>query len=167
MDVLPHALTLTPAEASDVARRLYGLDAAASPLPRERDQNFLLQTAADDRFVLKIANSTDERALLEAQTAALAHVARVTTLCPRVVPGLEDNGLAEIASAAGARHFIRLLTWVDGVPLGSVPYHSSDLLEDLGRAVAELDAALDGFDHPAIHRDFYWDLANGFSLVRE
>src|SRR5258706_2057560 len=103
MDVLQHAPTLTPAEASDVARRLYGLDADASPLPSERDQNFLLQTATGDRFVLKVANGTDERALLEAQTAALAHVARVTTLCPRVIADLEDNGLAEIASAKGAR----------------------------------------------------------------
>ena len=166
MDVLQFTPALTPSEASDIARRLYGIDADASPLPSERDQNFLLLTAAGDRFVLKIANSTDDRALLDAQNAALAHVGRRTTLCPRVVPAVDGALISETASASGVRHFVRLLSWLPGAPLGSVPDHSSELLEDLGRKVAELDAALDGFDHPAIHREFYWDLARGLSLVR-
>jgi hypothetical protein len=33
------------------------------------------------------------------------------------------------------------------------------LLEDLGRRVGALAGALATFDHPAIHRDFHWDLA--------
>jgi 4-aminobutyrate aminotransferase-like enzyme len=43
---------------------------------------------------------------------------------------------------------------------------TAELLVDLGRSVAELDGTLEGFDHPAIHRDFYWDLAQGIPLVR-
>jgi Ser/Thr protein kinase RdoA (MazF antagonist) len=35
----------------------------------------------------------------------------------------------------------------------------------LGRAVGRLDAALADFDHPAIHRDFHWDLANAASVI--
>jgi 4-aminobutyrate aminotransferase-like enzyme/Ser/Thr protein kinase RdoA (MazF antagonist) len=167
MDVILRAPALTPAEAAELARRLFGLAVEACVLPSERDQNFRLQTAAGDRFVLKIANSTDDRALLDAQNAALLHVGRRITLCPRVVPGVDGAAVVEIASKTGARHFVRLLTWIDGVPLGSVPDHSPELLEDLGSRVAELDAALDGFDHPAIHRDFYWDLTKGLPLVRE
>ena len=167
MDVLQHAPVLTRAEAEALARRVYGLEAHASPLPSERDQNFLLSTGAGDRFVLKIANSTDDRALLEAQNVALAHVGRRTTLCPRLVSSLDGGDIVEVTPASGGRHLVRLLTWVDGVPLGSVADQPADLLEDLGRRVAELDAALDGFDHPAIRRDLYWDLAGGLPLVRE
>ena len=166
MDVLHHAPALTPGEAAETARRLYGVDGDASPLPSERDQNFLLRTGTD-RFVFKIANSTDGLDLLEAQNAALAHAARRTTLCPRVVPGLDGAGITRMTSAAGARHFVRLLTWIDGKPLGSLPHHPPALLDDLGCKIAELDAALDGFDHPAIHRHFYWDLAQGLEVVRE
>src|SRR6202012_1762718 len=36
---------------------------------------------------------------------------------------------------------------------------------DLGERLGELDAALAPFDHPAIHRDFYWDLAGGRAIV--
>ena len=167
-DVLLQAPALSLSEALQFARVLYGIEADGHGLPSERDQNFHLQTVAGDRFVLKIANVTDERGLLEAQTAALAHVARRTALCPRLVPGIDGGAIQAITSAGGVRHFVRLLTWVEGVPLGSVPEdHSPDLLEAVGRAVAELDAALHGFDHPAIHREFYWDLAAGLSLVRE
>jgi Ser/Thr protein kinase RdoA (MazF antagonist) len=41
------------------------------------------------------------------------------------------------------------------------------LLEQIGERVAELDCALGGFDHPAIHRDFYWDLAKARDTIRE
>jgi 4-aminobutyrate aminotransferase-like enzyme/Ser/Thr protein kinase RdoA (MazF antagonist) len=166
-EVLLNAPRLSWEEALEFVMSAYGIEGEGTVLPGERDQNFLLQTAAGERFVLKIANSTDGRALLEAQNAALAHVARRTTLCPRIIPGLDGSGIAELTSPSGGRHFVRLLTWVPGVPLGSVPDHPPELLEDLGRKVAELDGALAGFDHHAIHRDLYWDLAKGLPIVRE
>jgi 4-aminobutyrate aminotransferase-like enzyme len=147
---------------------LFGIETSATPLPSERDQNFLLTTAAGDRFVLKIANSGDGRGLLEAQNAALAHVARSTTLCPRVIPTLAGELMGVFTpSEPGASHFVRLFTWLPGVPLASVPEHSPQLLEAVGAAMSELDMALEGFDHPAVHRDFHWDLARGLTLVRD
>ena len=163
MDVLRHAPALTADEASALALRLYGVQAAASPLPSERDQNFLLRTPSDDRFVLKIANRTDDRALLEAQNAALAHVGRSSTLCPRVIPTRDGDAIAELPG----RHLVRLLTWLPGAPLATVADPSPELLASLGSAVAELDAALESFDHPAVHREFHWDLARGLALVRD
>ena len=55
-------------------------------------------------------------------------------------------------------HFVRLLTWVPGVPLALVKPHSEALLVSLGRAVGEMDRAFEGFEHPAMHRPFPWDL---------
>jgi len=167
MDLLLRAPALSTAEAVDLARRIYGIDATASPLPSERDQNFLLQTRVVDRFVLKIANSAEARALLDAQNCALAHVARRSSLSPRLVPALDGSLLTEVTVGSGARHYVRLLTWIDGEPLATRHPLSPVMLEQLGEKVGELDAALEGFDHPAIHRDFYWDLAGGFALVRD
>jgi len=166
MDALLHVPQLTAAEAADVARRLYGVEAEARVLPSERDQNFGLRTADGSRFVLKIANASDDRALLDAQNAALAHVGRRASLCPHPVPALDGALLSEVTAASGSRHFVRMLTWIDGEPLGAVRERTVELLEQLGARVGELDAALADFDHPAIHREFYWDLAGGFALVR-
>ena len=167
MDLLHDTPALTEEAALDIARTVYGLEAGATALPSERDQNFLLEIAGGTRFVLKIANGSEPRGMLEAQNAALRYLAGKTDLCPSIVPTTEGRTLAETLSSLAKPHFVRLLTWLPGVTLGSLPHRSTALLGDLGRAIAELDSALDGFDHPAIHRDFYWDLANGFRVVRE
>ena len=150
-----------------MAREIYGVYATASALPSERDQNFLLCDQSGEKFVLKIANALEDRALLEAQQQAMARITERAPLCQRVAPTLPGDFLTEVRSASGARHFARMVTWLPGAPLGSVRRHSPELLRDLGRRVGQIDRALVGFDHPAIHRDFHWDLANGLSVIRE
>src|SRR5204863_9809114 len=83
-------------EALDCARALCGMKADGSPLPSERDLNVLLSSNADDRWVLKIANGADDRALLEAQNAAMEHVGRRTALCQRVIPALTGETIAVV-----------------------------------------------------------------------
>ena len=152
------------AGAERLARDLYGADVSAALLPSERDQNFLLTTAAGDRFVLKIANGGEDRAMLEAQNAAMAHVAMRVGFCPRVVPASSGD---TIAITPDGSHFVRLVSYLAGAPLATVGARPPALLENLGRALGELDRALADFDHPAIHRDFYWDLANAEKVVHE
>jgi Ser/Thr protein kinase RdoA (MazF antagonist) len=69
--------------------------------------------------------------------------------------------------APGGVHFVRLVTYVEGVPLAEVRERTPALFESLGRTVGRLDRALDGFDHPAIHRDFHWDLARADVVIEE
>ena len=191
MSLLQQAPRFAVADAARLARDLYGLDAAASPLPSERDQNFLLDATGDSgtgglgtddrglgtvRYVLKIANAAEDRAMLEAQNAAMAHVASPPTrlrrfggtgrmaMCPRVLPTVVGE---TIGLAPGTAHFVRLVTYLEGVPLAEVGPRSPKLFERLGRAVGRLDAALVDFDHPAIHRDFHWDLAKAASVLDE
>jgi len=162
MSLLQQAPRFDAAGAAQLARDLYGLEAAASPLPSERDQNFRLTTATGERFVLKIANLEEARDLLDAQDAAMAHVAGIG-LCPRVLPALDGSRI----TTAGTGHLVRLLTWLPGAPLAEQPARPDALLEDLGRTLGRLSRALSGFDHPAIHRAFHWDLARGFAIVAE
>ncbi|HRQ33522.1 MAG TPA: hypothetical protein PLM89_10525 [Anaerolineales bacterium] len=69
MSIVKHAPMLTLEEAANLAERLYGARGTLRPLPSERDQNFLLD-AGEARYVLKIANAMEERALLVAQNEA-------------------------------------------------------------------------------------------------
>jgi 4-aminobutyrate aminotransferase-like enzyme/Ser/Thr protein kinase RdoA (MazF antagonist) len=167
MSLLEHSPNFTLEEAKAFARDLYGLDAQAFALPSERDQNFLLQDGAGAKYVLKIANALEDRAFLEAQQQAMERVADCAPSRRRIAPTQSGDLLTEIRSASGMRHFIWMVDWLSGAPLGEIGSHSPELLRDLGRAVGRIDRALSDFDHPAIYRYFHWDLARGLSVIRE
>jgi 4-aminobutyrate aminotransferase-like enzyme/Ser/Thr protein kinase RdoA (MazF antagonist) len=136
-----------------IARDLYALDATAIPLPSERDRNFRLDAANGHRYALKIANARETAPMLDAENAAMTHLA-ASGLTPAIVPTAAG---AKIGTGGG--HMVRLVTWLDGDPMATLPRRSEALLVDLGRAVASIDGALQNFDHAALHRAFHWDLA--------
>ena len=92
---------LSPADATRITRELFGLEAVASPLTSERDQNVLMHVHAAPRLVLKVANANEERAFLEAQQRAMQHVSAGCDLTPKVVPMSGGGTLATIPGADG------------------------------------------------------------------
>ena len=158
---LSDAPGLTADTAERIARDLFGVDATATALPSERDQNFRLQSAGGDRFVLKVANAGEDRRMLEAENAVMRHLAP-TGLVPALVPASAGGDIARFD-----RHDVRLITWIDGRALGATVRQSDALLTDLGRAVGRIDRALASFDHTALHREFHWDLARSASVVEQ
>lgn len=142
------------------------MHARADSLPSERDQNFLLTTPSGENFVLKISNSLEDEALLQAQSDAMMHVGQRVSFCQRLVPSLEGH-IIERVTSAGDTHLIRLATHLPGAPLGETQGYSSDVLRDLGYKLAQLDIALLDFDRAAIHRNFHWDLANWQTVIGE
>jgi Ser/Thr protein kinase RdoA (MazF antagonist) len=160
MQLLRHTPDFDVESATRIADVLFGLRTTARVLPSERDQNFLLTDQAGGKFVLKVANALESRELLEAQNAALEHLRERVSFCPRVVANV--NG--ELISAE-ADHFVRLVTYLPGTPLAEVKPHSPQLLRDFGRKLGVLDRAVADFDHPAVHRDFHWDLVNGNRVI--
>jgi 4-aminobutyrate aminotransferase-like enzyme/Ser/Thr protein kinase RdoA (MazF antagonist) len=173
--VVQNAPAFAPDHAIRIARDYYGLSATATPLPSERDQNFLLSDISGAQFVLKIANSEEGLEILDMQSKVLQFLAGGSgsvpanddagLTWPRVVPTLSGNLIVPVAAENGMAYFIRLLTWVNGVCFADVKPHGPALLASLGRALARTDLALSGFVHPAAHRKLYWDLRHA-SLAR-
>jgi 4-aminobutyrate aminotransferase-like enzyme/Ser/Thr protein kinase RdoA (MazF antagonist) len=166
MSIVNYAPAFTLEQASHLAKELYGLDGEVEEFPSERDQNFSVHRESGEQFVLKIANATEERAMLEAQNQVLEHVSRYENLFPRLVPSLHGEKIEAVSTPGGGVHFVRLVTYLPGVPLGSVKRHSPQLLFELGQKLGWLDLALQDFDHPALHRDFYWDFSHGLKIIR-
>ena len=162
--LLQHAPRFSMDQALSLAADLYGLQASAESLPSERDQNFLLTTASGEKFVLKISNSLEDEALLQAQSDAIMHVGQRVSFCQRLVPSLEGRIIERVTSAADT-NLIRLATHLPGVPLGEARGRSDDMLTDLGYKLAQLDVALLDFDRTALHREFHWDLANWQTVI--
>jgi len=152
---------LSPAEAARIALELYSLRADVRPLPGEYDDNFHL-TAADGRaFVLKIMHTAREGSFVDMQCRALAHLAdRAPHLAlPRVIPNSGGQLFAHTQAAVDGRRIVWMLSFLPGVTLAEVHPHTPELLESLGQLLAEMDAALLDFSHPAANRILKWDLS--------
>ncbi|MGB1250015.1 MAG: aminotransferase class III-fold pyridoxal phosphate-dependent enzyme [Candidatus Promineifilaceae bacterium] len=167
MSLLHHTPQLSENDAVTLAQTLFALEASAKLLNSERDQNFRLQTNQDTHFVLKIANGAEDRAMLEAQNAAMVHLAaRGVTVCPQVFPTV-DGQLIGTTTVGESTHFVRLVSYLEGDTMSNVGRHSAEFLHHLGQTVGQIDHALNDFDHPALHYNFHWDLAQGMQVIEQ
>jgi Ser/Thr protein kinase RdoA (MazF antagonist) len=163
MNLLENTPRFEVEAAAEIAAEFFGIRATAQALPSERDQNFLLTNNAGEKFVLKIANAVESREFLEAQNAALNHVGKRVNFCQSLVPAIYGD---EIVTVNGT-YCVRVVRYLAGVPLAEIQLQPSELLRDLGRKLGQLSQALKDFDHPAVHRDFHWDLSNGNRIIDE
>lgn len=153
------------AHAEVLARELLGVPATATALPSERDQNFLLAVDGEPRLVLKIASANEDRAFLAAEQRAMQYATERGARTPRIQSMRDGSTVAQVTAPDGRVHLAWAVSALPGVPLGTARHRSPGLFHELGAAVAELARALDGFDDPALHRDFHWDLAHGRAVI--
>ena len=158
----------TEDEAIEVLRQHWGLTATVKPLVSERDQNFRVTAESGDRYVLKIANAAESPDVTDFQIEALIHIERqkralgMTIGTPEVRRTLNGETSIKLESSAG-RHVTRLVTFLSGEPLAErVP--SRQLARNLGRALADLGRALDGFEHVGSQHSLLWDMQNALKL---
>jgi 4-aminobutyrate aminotransferase-like enzyme/Ser/Thr protein kinase RdoA (MazF antagonist) len=143
----------------------WGRTGVAHELGSHQDRNYLVE-ADDGRFVLKIARHGITRPELEAENAGLAHLAAagLSFAVPVPVPALDGSLIVEGTTSAGATHDLRLVTYIEGVPLDGESYFSAAVLRAHGAMGAELSLALAGFDHPGLDRAFQWDLKHAAEI---
>ena len=155
-------------EATEIAQKLFGIEASAHSLPGEYDDNFHLIAANGSEFVLKVMHPERERGFVEMQCAALQHLAKnaADLPLPRVVPTIEGQSFAETRLADGSQRLVWCLTFLRGKTFAEFRPHSPELLEELGGFLGKLTRALDGFSHPAAHRELKWDAARA-GWIRE
>jgi 4-aminobutyrate aminotransferase-like enzyme/Ser/Thr protein kinase RdoA (MazF antagonist) len=167
-DRLPFdAPRFTAAEAERVAEDAFGLTATAMPLPSERDQNFLLRRGDGMQFVLKIARSGEENAVLECQNATLQRLGSTTSAFrfSRPLPSRAGRLIETMRDHAGREHCVRLVDYIAGVPLAQLRRHPPAVLEGVGRLLGATDRALLDFVHAAAHRELYWDLRRATAVI--
>ena len=140
----------TPADAERLARELYGMDATATALPGECDENFRLTASDGQEYALKIMRAGCDRAFLELQSRAFEKLSGLPV--PRV--SAIESPIAETADG----RLVWLLDWLPGRLLADIKPRTPKILQDLGKLLGTIDARLEDFSHPAAHREFKWDI---------
>src|SRR5208282_5944453 len=107
-----------------------------------------------------IMHAARETSFVDMQCRALTHLAeRAPHLAlPRVIPNSNGELFTQVQVADGSSRIVWLLSFLPGLTLAAVAPHTPQLLESLGHFLAELDAALLDFSHPAANHILKWDL---------
>lgn len=161
------APNLAASEVQALVARLYGIDGTAiTPLAGERDQNCAVETADGTRYVFKISNASEPVPLVDFQIAALEHIARTSPglPVPRVVRTQSGKTRNTVQLADGARTSVRMLTYLDGTQIRETPRTTAQRVA-MGRTLAELNLALQGFTHPAAAHDLLWNVSAAHRLT--
>jgi 4-aminobutyrate aminotransferase-like enzyme/Ser/Thr protein kinase RdoA (MazF antagonist) len=155
------AVAMAATDAEQLAGDLYGVAAVATLLPGEYDDNFHLRAGDGREFVLKCMHPAREKSFIEMQCAALAHFSTCAAHLP--LPRVQRNNrgmqFAEIVDGADQKRVVWMLSFLPGATLEKSHPHATEILEDLGRFLGELDSALQNFSHPGVHRELKWDLS--------
>ena len=148
-------------------RERYQLHPLASPLPSERDQNFRLRCDSG-QFTLKISRIDEPRSLLSGQNDLLRCLAgaRGRFAFAEPVSDIEGNEIGEMDGPLGT-HLVRLLSWVDGVPLAGVSPQPLALVREIGELMGTVAAALPESDSRLAGQALAWDMGRAEALVHE
>jgi len=144
----------------------YGIEGEMRPLTGERDRNYRLESArSGERFMLKISHPSETPLVADFQTQALLHIARADPGLPvqRIVPTCDGQPSLLCDPGDGLPRVARLFSYLPGLPLPEAPRTSAQQL-NLARALARLDLALHGFDHPAGALALPWDIQRADSV---
>ena len=167
--IIQEMLTSTPpafstGEATSIAADKYGIHASAHPLVSDRDQNFRLDGQNGTRYTLKISNSAEQEQVVDFQNRALVHIEKqdASLSLPRMIPDL-DGQLHSAVRKDGKSHYVRVLSWVDGSVLQDADVNE-ELADRLGRLLARLGLALDGYEHPGSNPPLLWDMKRAAGL---
>lgn len=158
--------SVTSGEAQGVLVSLFGRDGKLEPLRSERDLNFKVTSGDGETAVLKFSNSAELPSITSFQARALLHIERTAPELPvpRNLPAIDRRPVSSIVASDGRRHSVRLLSWLDGVPIDETG-HSSRAAATLGDCLARIGCALQSLEDPAENYALLWDLKNAASLA--
>ena len=154
------------AAAAEVLSRHFGVAGVVTPVASERDQNFHVAATSGQQFVLKIANSAEDRGVTDLQNKALRHIGQSDPdfSVPRLYPALNgDDSISAVADDA-REHVVRVLSWLEGASLQHAT-GAHEVAAPLGRCLARLDLALQDFEHPSSDYSLLWDIKRASSLA--
>jgi len=153
-------------EAATIAQRLFNLEGPLKLLNGERDLNFLISTQRG-KFVFKIANALESPAMLECQHLVFQRLAdaEVFPLVATALASVNGRLIETVSDAQGIEHCCRVLPFLEGCLMADIVDLKAPVLADLGRRLALLDKALDGFTHAGLERPLLWNMEQALSVL--
>ena len=166
MSILEEAPDLDLDDARRIVADLWALtDPRVRDLGSHQDRNFLI-TSGGASYVLKVANAAIPDESLDAQNAAMLALADLTIRAPQPIAST-GGALREVLDLAGTPHSVRLLTYVEGVPMTDPGYFAPVTARQFGALAGQVCGSLAAFWHPGAELPNQWDVRRSPQVVRD
>ena len=142
------------------AWNFFKIHGTAKELPGERDRNYLIQDLKNQLFVLKIFNQCEKREFLEIQNEALQRTLNALGpgRAPELVLSPSNENLSEVVSIQGLRHWMRLVRYVEGIPMAEYTPHNEDFLHHLGCMCGTMTHAVHAIEAEPFQSNLLWNM---------
>ena len=139
----------------------YDLHGSLEPLNGYDEQNLLLTSGNNERYICKISTPEHDRYFLDAQVAITDHLqaSPVAAYFQRHIRNRQNEPVTHL-EIAGREYYLRVLNYLEGDFMVDLPDHEPALLESIGTVLGKMDASLAGFRHHGMHRHYEWDISN-------
>jgi 4-aminobutyrate aminotransferase-like enzyme/Ser/Thr protein kinase RdoA (MazF antagonist) len=139
----------------------FGLIVSVESLPGELDLNYRIKCESGRQFVFKVSPLSYGAERIDVQIQALVHLEAVQLAIeiPKVIRTKSGLDGFDFLSPSGYEMRGWMLSYVPGGVYAKCGLQDDRLLKSLGRSVAEVCRALQGFSHPALGRGSKWNLS--------
>ena len=154
-------------EARQILKEQYSIsNVQVSSLSSERDQNYFVETE-NKKFVLKIANFKQTFDKLELQNRVINIIKDDSSLNHPILVEINDKTIFKIEKDV-KYYFVRLVTYVDGIPLATFKPITNDFCFEYGIFLAHLTEStrhFKDFTETFKNKEFYWDSKFAFNVI--
>ena len=158
-------VSVTPNHANSILKQHYGFHGVLRKFETEKDDTFRVTRDDGSKFVLKIANPTEPLEEIDFQTCMMRHVKRrdPSLAVPETILTKSGEDYVFITDEGGNERVVRVLSYLDGTPLDTTESNPRQRVE-IGKVLARLRLATEGFGHPGALRQYAWDVQNLLTL---
>ncbi|WDF65919.1 aminotransferase class III-fold pyridoxal phosphate-dependent enzyme [Flavobacterium sp. KACC 22763] len=144
----------------DLVKEHYGLNVIVKALNGYDELNFLLSDDKNEKYILKVSNESHSFPFLEAQAAIMRHLAKsdISDCFQHFCLNAKGEELTQIVTDSKT-YYIRILNFLEGTFWVDEKNKNSQLHYNLGSFLGNMDNALADFSHPAMHRNYTWDIS--------
>lgn len=154
------------AEAQTILDEYYTIQAdTITELSAELDRNFYVQAADGSEYILKVAHASLSPQILDLQNSALKHLAQTLDIFPKIILSKNHDDTCVIASQSGDSYTVRVLNYLQGMPLVDFRPNTDALLADIGHQLGKLSDAMQTFTHTEQRLDYRWNVLNFLDVM--
>ncbi|MDB5524209.1 MAG: aminotransferase class-III family protein, partial [Rhizobium sp.] len=156
---------VTVDDAALIFRDHYRLQGKIVELGSQQDRNFRIDMGVR-RYVLKICHAAYRTVELEAQNAAMKHLAEIPggVVVPNAIAAISGAEIMTIDIGGQPCH-VRLLDYLEGAPLTARKFLPEISVAALGDICGRVAKGLEDFDHPGLDRQIQWDLRQAVPIA--